>query len=41
LIMGVVFYILLLSAGSVWPWAFVVSLIGMYNLWVAWRLYRA
>jgi hypothetical protein len=41
LIMGVVFYILLLSAGSVWPWAFMVSLIGIYNLWIAWGLYRA
>lgn len=41
LIMGIVFYMLLLSAGAVWPWAFVVSLIGVYNLWIAWGLYRA
>jgi hypothetical protein len=41
LIMGVIFYILVLSAGSVWPWAVVVSLVGIYNLWVAWGLYRA
>jgi hypothetical protein len=41
LIMGVIFYILLLSAGWVWPWPIMVSLVGIYNLQVAWRLYRA
>lgn len=40
-VFGLGAYLALYFNGKIWPWAFVVSLVGFYNLWVGWRIRQA
>lgn len=35
---GLGLYLALYLNGKIWPWAFFVTLFGVYNLWVGWQI---